>query len=141
GGFSRGRAFASIDIALERSRSASREREVGQTSLFGLFDPAPPSGAGMKQSAGDYATSEPWDRREMLVRERQSLGFYVSGHPLERYLRGDSALGRFEAKPTSEVAGMSDWAVVRLCGMVEGYREKMFKDGGGKIAFFELEDL
>ena len=36
---------------------------------------------------------------------------------------------------------MDDWAIVRLAGMVEGYREKMFKDGGGKVAFFELEDL
>jgi DNA polymerase-3 subunit alpha len=31
--------------------------------------------------------------------------------------------------------------VVKLVGMVEGYRERIFKDGGGKIAFFELEDL
>lgn len=36
---------------------------------------------------------------------------------------------------------MEDWAIVRLAGMVEGYREKLFKDGGGKVAFFELEDL
>jgi DNA polymerase III subunit alpha len=146
-GISRARAFASIDVALERSRAASRDREAGQTNLFGLFDAAPakgtgtPGGGGGGPSIGDYQACAPWDRREMLVRERQSLGFYVSGHPLERYLRGESALGRFEAKPTTEVAGMSDWAVVRLCGMVEGYREKMFKDGGGKVAFFELEDL
>ena len=36
---------------------------------------------------------------------------------------------------------MKDWAVVELAGMVEGYRERIFRDGGGKIAFFELEDL
>jgi DNA polymerase-3 subunit alpha len=35
---------------------------------------------------------------------------------------------------------MDDWAQVRLVGMVEGYRERIFKDGGGKVGFFELED-
>jgi DNA polymerase-3 subunit alpha len=56
-------------------------------------------------------------------------------------LKGGAALARFDVAPTSDCAGMQHWAVVRLAGMVEGYREKMFKDGGGKIAFFELEDL
>ncbi len=96
-GVSRARAFASIDIALERSRSASRDREAGQTNLFGLFDAAPKTtdGTGKASSAGagtTYSHCPPWDRREMLVREKQSLGFYVSGHPLERYLRGEAAL-------------------------------------------------
>jgi DNA polymerase-3 subunit alpha len=40
-GVTRARAFASIDVALERSRAASRDREAGQTNLFGLFDAAP----------------------------------------------------------------------------------------------------
>jgi DNA polymerase-3 subunit alpha len=140
-GVSRARAFASIDTALERSRAASRDRDSGQTNLFGLFDAAAPVDKKALLSAGDYAECTPWDRREALVRERQSLGFYVSGHPLERYLKGASALAPVEASPASECAGMEDWAIVRLAGMVEGYREKLFKDGGGKVAFFELEDL
>ena len=140
-GVSRARAFASIDVALERSRAASRDRDTGQSNLFGLFDAAVSKDAKARLSAGDYADTLPWDRRETLVRERQSLGFYVSGHPLERYLKGQSALARFDAHPVAECATMDDWAVVRLAGMVEGYREKMFKDGGGKVAFFELEDL
>ncbi len=161
-GVSRARAFASVDIALERSRSASRDRAAGQTTLFGLFDAAPQQ-ASSGPTAGDYVECEPWDRRELLVRERQALGFYVSGHPLERYLgsRGESetktesnkgdvarakanaeaSLAKLGATPIAECAGMNDWAVVKLVGMVEGYRERIFKDGGGKVAFFELEDL
>lgn len=141
-GVTRAQAFASIEVALERSRAASRDRERGQTNLFGLFDAAPKGGGPGGVSAGDYARQvEHWDRREMLVRERQSLGFYVSGHPLERYLRGGGALAKLEAVPISSLAGMQDWAVVKVAGMVEGYRERIFKDGGGKIAFLELEDL
>ena len=150
-GIARARAFASIDVALERSRAASRDREAGQTSLFGLFDAASAGKAAAgTPSAGDYLQAQPWDRREMLVRERQSLGFYVSGHPLERYLgrkldrtegAAAASLAKLDASPIAACAGMEDWAPVKLAGMVEGYRERIFKDGGGKVAFFELEDL
>lgn len=165
-GVSRARAFASVDIALERSRAASRDRAAGQTTLFGLFDAAPQRpvpGLGSASTAiaalsdgsaapgtavaancpaaGDYAQCEPWDRRELLVRERQSLGFYVSGHPLERYVRGDAGLANLGAGRIADCAGMDDWAQVRVVGMVEGYRERIFKDGSGKVAFFDLEDL
>lgn len=137
-GVTRAQAFASIETALERSRAASRDRERGQTNMFGMFDAGP---AATKQTAGDYAKAEHWDSREALVREKQSLGFYVSGHPLERYLKGGGALSKLEAVPVATLAGMKDWAVVKCAGMVEGYRERIFKDGGGKIAFFDLEDL
>jgi DNA polymerase-3 subunit alpha len=164
---SRARAFASVDVALERSRAASRDREAGQTTLFGLFDAAP-ARENAAPTAGDYVESEPWDRRELLVRERQALGFYVSGHPLERYFgrkgersegpaasgggrkpergegvarSGEAMLAKLGAWAIAECAGMDDWAQVKLVGMVEGYRERIFKDGGGKVAFFDLEDL
>ncbi len=148
-GTSRAQAYASIDVALERLRAATRDRERGQTSLFGLFDAAPapssqtPSSKWNAPSAGDYVEAAPWDRKEMLSRERQSLGFYVSGHPLERYLRGAAALSRLEALPASSCNEQQDWAVVKLAGMVEGYRERIFRDGASsnKLAFFELEDL
>ncbi|MGA2449978.1 MAG: DNA polymerase III subunit alpha [Polyangiaceae bacterium] len=140
-GVSRARAFASIDVALERSRAASRDRAAGQTSLFGLFDARGDSERSRPPSAGDYAMTDGWDQREMLVRERQSLGFYVSGHPLERYLRGADGLAKIGATAIAECSKMDDWTQVRLAGMAEGYRERVFKDGGGKAGFFELEDL
>jgi len=132
-GISRARAFAALDQALERSRSASKDRERGQTSLFGLFAKAGPV---VEQKLDEYPQCEPWDLRDMLVREKQSLGFYVSGHPLDRY---GAELGRFEVVPTSALAAKDSWAKVRVAGMVEGYREKIIK-GGGKLAFFHLED-
>jgi DNA polymerase-3 subunit alpha len=77
----------------------------------------------------------------MLVREQKALGFFVSGHPLERYVKGAGGLAKLEAVPVASLATQADWAVVRVVGTVEGYRERIFKDGGGKIAFLELEDL
>jgi DNA polymerase-3 subunit alpha len=143
-GIDRARAFASIDVALERSRAASRDREAGQTSLFGLFGAAAGSDAAAQSAAssaaGDFVGCEPWDTRELLVRERRALGFYVSGHPIDRYITGDAALARLEASWVADCAQMDDWAAVRLVGTVEGWRERIFKGSNDKKAFFELED-
>lgn len=143
-GVDRAKAFASIDVALERSRAASRDREAGQTSLFGLFgagagaDPRAQEAA--SSAAGDFVSCEPWDTRELLVRERRALGFYVSGHPIDRYITGDAALARLEASWVADCAQMDDWTAVRLVGTVEGWRERIFKGSNDKKAFFELED-
>ncbi|MEJ7728327.1 MAG: DNA polymerase III subunit alpha [Polyangiaceae bacterium] len=130
-GVSRARAFAAVERAIERSRTASKDRESGQIGLFAAL------GAVATQRAQDYPLAEPWDMRETLVREKQSLGFYVSGHPLERY---GVELSRFGLEPTTALATKDAWSRVRVGGMVEGYRERVFKGGGGKVAFFTLED-
>jgi len=103
-------------------------------SLFGLFAQAAPEA---NPRLDEYPACEPWDLREALVREKQSLGFYVSGHPLERY---GAELGRFDVEATTALASKDPWSRVRVGGMVEGYRERIFKGGGGKVAFFTLED-
>ncbi len=121
----------------DRARRAAIARPGRRTcSACSTPLPRPPTVAAAAPAT--TCECEPWDRREMLVRERQSLGFYVSGHPLERYAKGEAALAKVDAAPIAECAEMDDWAVVKIAGMVEGYRERIFKDGGGKIAFFEL---
>ena len=136
-GLSRPRAVASVERALERGKSVARDRECGQTNLFGLIA-APASSGNAKPTTNDYVEAEPWDLRELLRREKEALGFYVSGHPLDRY---GGELKRFEVVPTRDLPSMDDWAKVRVAGTVENYRERIFKGGGGKVAFFILEDL
>ncbi len=134
-GLSRARAIGSVDRALERGKAAARDRECGQTSLFDLMAQKRPDAP---IAGGDYVEAEPWDLRETLKREKEALGFYVSGHPLDRY---GAELKRFEVTATRDLFGLDDWAKVRAAGTVESYRERIFKGGGGKAAFFVLEDL
>jgi DNA polymerase III subunit alpha len=129
----RARAFHSIDRVLARGKSASRDRECGQTSLFGLFQQSAPA----ESLEAEYLQVEPWDLGETLKREKEALGFYVSGHPLDRY---GVELRRFEVRAVRELANAEPWARVRVAGTVEGYRERLFRSGD-KIAFFMLEDL
>lgn len=143
-GLSRARALAAVDRALERGRSASRDRESGQTSLFGLLGATP---GGVETTDGgsvhDYPEVEAWDRAELLRREKQALGCYVTGHPLDRY---GSKPARIGALATSELGAQEAWAPASVAGMIEGYQEKRFRGNGGsaggsKAAFFEVEDM
>jgi DNA polymerase-3 subunit alpha len=135
-GITRARAHAAVDLALERSRSASKDRERGQTSLFALLENRGRAHEG-GPSMDAYPQRDPWDLRETLKREKQALGFYVSGHPLDRYGKD---LRRFDVTPTVELSAMTQWAKVRVAGVVENYRDRVFKNGGGRVVFFELED-
>jgi DNA polymerase-3 subunit alpha len=137
-GITRARTFGAVDRALERSRSASRDRERGQTSLFGLLASTPATG-NAKSTLEDYnVTVAEWDRLEMLRREKDALGCYVSGHPLSRYGR---RLSRLNVTATAQLSSMEIWSMATVAGVVEDYQEKLFKSGGGKAAFFVLEDL
>jgi len=135
-GITRARAYAAVDRALERSRSASRDRERGQTNLFGMFGGG--SGGAAAAAGDEYPVAVEWDRMELLKRERAALGCYVSGHPLFRY---QSKLPRIGALGTLELAGQKPWSAASVAGMVENYQERLFKGGsGGRAAFFEIED-
>jgi DNA polymerase-3 subunit alpha len=137
-GISRARALGAVDRALERSKSASRDRERGQTTLFGMFEAASDKQEGTAALA-DYPPGEEWDRLELLRREKAALGCYVSGHPLFRY---GNKLGRLGVTPSDRVANEAPWTPATVAGMVENYQEKLFKGGaGGKAAFFEMEDM
>ena len=133
----RSQAFASVERVMERGKSATRDRECGQTSLFAAFAEAQEQQTGQSAKVSEYVKTEPWDLAETLKREKQALGFYVSGHPLNRY---GIELHRFDVIATSELSAMDPWSRVRVAGTVEGYRERIFRSGD-KIAFFVLEDL
>jgi DNA polymerase-3 subunit alpha len=137
-GITRARAYAGVDRALERSRSASRDRERGQTNLFGMFGGNGKANGAAAAAGDEYPQTTEWDRMEMLKRERAALGCYVSGHPLFRY---QSKLPRIGALGTHELAGQKPWSAASVAGMVENYQERLFKGGsGGRAAFFEIED-
>jgi DNA polymerase-3 subunit alpha len=129
---SRAQAFAAIESAIERGRRIGQDRASGQTSLFGLLAAAPRKDA----APTAFPAVEAWDMRELLTRERSALGFYVSGHPLDRYR---AELARFGNASTGTLAGRDDGTEIRIGGMVEGFRTRPTKTGG-KIGFFQLED-
>ena len=134
----RAKLLAALDAALERGASEQRDRRSGQTSLFGLFVAAePPKEEGGAKVGEAYPEIEEWSHKQLLAFEKEALGFYVSGHPLDRY-RGD--LQRYATASTSSFAngtrGVGDNSIG---GIVSQYREMITKKGD-KMARFMLED-
>jgi len=139
GGHHRAQLLAALDAALERGAAEQRDRRSGQTSLFGLLaasEPAKPA-AGAPQQGETYAELEPWGPKQLLAFEKEALGFYVSGHPLDRY-RGD--LQRYASAGTADfAAGKKGQGDASIGGIVSQYREMITKKGD-KMARFMLED-
>jgi DNA polymerase-3 subunit alpha len=125
----RAAAWAALDAALEQGAAAQRDREIGQGSLFG-------AASGAEAARHELPDAPPWTDAERLAGEKEVLGFYVTGHPLEAWAASlarwtDVTAGAAEAKLASEV---------RAGGVLTAYRETRTRRGQ-TMAFATLEDL
>ena len=133
---SRAKMFLAIGPAVDSAAASQRERDSGQTSLLSLLGGGS-AGAPPPLVEDVYLEGEEWTPKQLLAFEKESLGFYISGHPLDRFAR---ELGRFANATTANCADRGGRAEVILGGVVSDYQERPIKNGTGKYAFFKLED-
>jgi DNA polymerase III subunit alpha len=126
--------LASLDQAMERGQRRQRDREDGQVSLFDGFGEAAPRVATGAGRAPSIAVPE-WPPEEMLGYEKEVLGFYLSGHPLEQYREVGRRLGAVTA---GELYGRSVGARVLLLGQISAATESSTKSGN-RMAFATLD--
>ena len=124
----RARLFAAIDKAVEHGGRHQRNREEGKVSLFGGGDDA---GAGVIP----LPDAPPWPEAQQLAFEKEALGLYMSGHPLERF---SDELRTFGARRVAELAASE--ADVWVGGIVSGLRPLKTKKGD-RMAVFMLDDI
>ena len=96
----RGGFFNSIDAALSRAQRAKREKLLGQNGLFGAM----PEEIDFANEMSPKAKG--WTSSEMLAAEKAALGFYITGHPLERYIE---ILQSVKAVKSSELPELEQW--------------------------------
>ncbi len=135
----RARLLAALPRAVERGQRLQKEKASGQTNLMDLF-----SGGG-EEAASDYDPGEesypdvePWNPRQLLDYEKECLGFYISGHPLDRY---QEDLRKFTSHSLAELQQTRTRSEVLLGGIVAEYKERPLRSGDGRLAFVTLEDL
>ncbi len=140
---SRARLFGAIGQASDRAAAAQRDKESGQTSLLALFGGGGGTGSNGNGASGatggddSYPEADEWMPREVLAFEKESLGFYISGHPLDRFA---GEIRRFTTATTANCMEKGVRAEVTLAGVVVDFQERTMKSGAGKYAFFKLED-
>jgi DNA polymerase-3 subunit alpha len=121
-----------LEHAMDFGQKIQRERESAQVSLFGTAEIVRGNGNG----GGQLPDLPEWTSRELLAFEKEAIGFYISGHPLDRY---GEEIKKFGAVNTADLSERPDKSDVKLCGIVASLTEKMTKRGD-RMAFFSLED-
>ncbi|MEO5358169.1 MAG: DNA polymerase III subunit alpha [Nitrospirae bacterium YQR-1] len=112
-------AFENLDILLNGSGHNT-------PSLFGSIP--------IFSAAG---TETEWDENEKLSFEKQSLGFYITGHPLKNHER---ELKQLNIVKTSAFENIMDKEEVKVAGIVSALAKKQVKDNKGQMAIVQLED-
>ena len=124
----RARLFAVIDRALEHGNRSQRDRDLGQSQLFA--DPEVDGDSG----GIPLPEAQPWSESQQLAYEKEALGLYLSGHPLDRFA---DDLRRVAAVTTIELANAEGDVLVG--GIVSGCRPLKTRRGH-RMAVFTLDD-
>ena len=142
-GITRARAYAAVDRALERSRSASRDRERGQTTCSACSTRrAPTTATRPRRGSTTTRVAVEWDRLELLAQARsRRSGCYVSGHPLFRYGRASCArIGAARQRQGGGAEAVDRGQRGRHGRELSGEASSRAA-AAGKAAFFEIEDM
>ncbi len=124
--------LAGLDQAMEGGQRRQREREEGQGSLFDALVAGPEAAAAPESP---LPSMPEWSHDQLLGYEKEVLGFYLSGHPLERYRETARQLGSLSV---TELASRPVGARVAVLGQIGSVRERATKSGN-RMAFATLE--
>ncbi len=126
----RAQQIAVLDLAVAYGQRKADERLRGQFTLF----------AGAPENSGTNLPPlpeiEPWTGADRLRREKEVLGFYISGHPLDRVRAQLAAFARHTVAGLADVAASADVGLGGVVTAVRGTRDRR----GNDMAFFTLED-
>ncbi|HLK05867.1 MAG TPA: DNA polymerase III subunit alpha [Candidatus Acidoferrum sp.] len=122
--------LASVDDALTSLQRASRNRESGQHGLFG-------GGSTPVATPFELRDAAPWSEEERLASEYAMLGFYVSGHPLEKY---GSKLAEWKVVSLGQVEGERNGKELPVAVLIVGSRPMRSKKGA-RWAIFTIQDM
>ncbi|HZO56531.1 MAG TPA: DNA polymerase III subunit alpha [Bryobacteraceae bacterium] len=125
----RAQLFATIDGAMETGQRAMRDRMSGQSGLFGEMLAEAPEEQPLPKL-------NDWTIKEKLTGEKEMLGFYVTGHPLDEFR--DKVKER-STRSSSELEDLKRGDEVSICGVITGLQRRRNKDGK-PWASFQLED-
>jgi DNA polymerase-3 subunit alpha len=134
-GAKRSQLAAVLDQAVEGGAAAQRERDLGQTNIFG--DELSRHDSAEHVTAPSLPDIPEWDQSERLKHERELTGFYISSHPLARY---EATIQALATASTTGLPELSDGREVKLCGIITTVKSMLTKKGD-RMAYLTLEDL
>ncbi len=131
-GENRATLFGKIDRVLTRAAGIIQDRQRGQDTLFGMLEKASAS-----KPEPDRQLPE-WPQAEMLANEKELLGFYVSGHPLNPLM---PIIDKYALHKTGDLAALPARSLTRIAGMISAVQKGISKKSNKPYAMVTLEDL
>jgi DNA polymerase-3 subunit alpha len=116
----RAQLLLALDAAIETGNRAAKDRDSGQAGLFG----GGPSEEAHPEPALPKAND--WTLKEKLQGEKELLGFYVTGHPLDNY---EDKIAELATHDSTKLESLEKGAEVALCGMITGVQKKRNREG------------
>jgi len=136
-GGNRAQMTAGIEKAMQIGARLQADKQNGQMNFFGQL-----------QQDSDYAKDAehlpdlpPWPETQMLIYEKQVLGFYITSNPLSHHAE---TINLYSTLDTSQLADYTQDRQIVIGGMITKIRYNIIKTGrnaGSKMAVFILEDL
>ncbi len=127
-GPNRATLMASITTAVQAAEQYRRDTKVGQVDLFGDVLEQPGGGA-------SFVPVEEWSKEQRLLAEKETLGLYLTGHPITRY---ESELRHFISSRIVDLKPDRDQKII-IAGLIVGIRT-MNSRRGDRMAFITLDD-
>jgi DNA polymerase-3 subunit alpha len=133
---SRPQMMAALEKAMQAGSSMQSDSSRGQMNFFGA------SGFG-DDAAADQSLPDvlPWPETQMLIYEKEVLGFYVTSNPLSKHAEQIDA---YSTCNTAKLSAMKEGSEVVIGGMIAKIRTMLTRNGktaGQKMAVIDLEDL
>jgi DNA polymerase-3 subunit alpha len=131
-GAKRSQFFAILDVAMEQAQAAQRDKLSGQKSLFGMLT-ATEAAKSIDIRMPDIAE---WPEKDKLAAEKETVGFYLTGHPLDIHRR------ELKMVTTSLLTDLGEFhnQPVRVGGLLKT-RKNIISKKGDRMAFITLEDI
>ncbi len=143
-GSERSQLWAALDTALHEASLRQQERESGQVSLFGDMTEQPSDVGGLTSDVQHHTSNvkrfpniAPWSESERLSKEKEILGFYISGHPLEPYQL------ECELFASHTVSQLGAWTgdPISLGVVITAVKKQISKRSGSEFARLTVEDF
>ncbi len=145
----RAQLSAALDKAMERAQKSQRDEAAGQHGLFGIFD-SDIQASGTNNREDELPSVAEWDEHTRLQNEKEVLGFFVSGHPMDKYreklrnMKVVDTVTACEMKPEPQVfrRGRNEEPQneISIAGVITGLKVAKSKRSGEMYAQASLED-
>jgi len=129
----RSQLMAVVDKVLDTGNRTQKEKASGQLSFFDMASDF----GDFKKKQEDLPNIKEWPKKEILVYEKEILGFYVSGHPLAHY---EVEIKEFADFTTRTLPQASDGKEVRMVGLINSIKLTTTRKTNERMAVMQFED-